>query len=202
LDKGIAFPVRMGILILTLLIWLGVYFIINKLPDKSHRRLRSNIPLDRNIPFIPQLAIVYFSTFLFALEPFFILTDPKLFRVMLVSFAAISIMASLIHAFFPSQIQRIEKVNTEILSGKMIHLFQSICKPYGNFPSMHVALSVPVVFLNYMAEGPVIGSITFIWAILIALSTLFTKQHHILDVLAGFSGGLLIFGTVYLILIA
>jgi membrane-associated phospholipid phosphatase len=57
---------------------------------------------------------------------------------------------------------------------------------------MHVGLSVPVIASNFMVGGPVIGSIMLIWAALIATSTLYTKQHYILDVLAGFLGGLLI----------
>ena len=62
---------------------------------------------------------------------------------------------------------------------------------------MHVALSVPVVGMNYMAMGVVMGSITLVWAVLIALSTLFTKQHNVLDVLVGLLGGAAIFGLVF-----
>jgi membrane-associated phospholipid phosphatase len=79
----------------------------------------------------------------------------------------------------------------------MIHLFQRVCKPHGNFPSMHVALSVPAVGACFMAGGPLLGSLTLVWAILVALSTLFTKQHYILDVLAGLLGGVLIFVLTY-----
>lgn len=57
---------------------------------------------------------------------------------------------------------------------------------------MHIGLSVPVVAANFMVGGSVNGSIMLIWAVLIALSTLYTKQHYILDVLAGFMGGLVI----------
>ena len=62
---------------------------------------------------------------------------------------------------------------------------------------MHVALSVPVVGANFIAIGPTAGSLTLIWAILIALSTLYTKQHYILDVLAGLTGGVLIYSLTY-----
>ena len=62
---------------------------------------------------------------------------------------------------------------------------------------MHVALSVPVVGANFIAIGPAAGSISLVWAILIALSTLDTKQHDILDVLAGLIGGGLIYSLTY-----
>ena len=82
-------------------------------------------------------------------------------------------------------------------SGWALGLFQKTCKPYGNFPSMHVGLSVPVVAANFLAGGPVIGSIMLLWAVLIAVSTLYTKQHYILDVLAGVVGGLVISTLVF-----
>jgi hypothetical protein len=121
---------------------------------------------------------------------------------MLVSFASISVVASLIHAAFPSKIERRENLDTGALSGRMLGLFQKTCKPYGNFPSMHVGLSVPVVAANFLAGGPILGSITLVWAILIALSTLYTKQHYILDVLAGLFAGVVIFGLSFWFMLA
>ena len=100
-------------------------------------------------------------------------------------------------AIVPSKIERNEVLVTDSMSGKMIDLFQKTCKPYGNFPSMHVALSVPVVGINFMVAGPIAGSITLVWGILIAISTLYTKQHYILDVLAGLIGGVLISALTY-----
>jgi membrane-associated phospholipid phosphatase len=96
----------------------------------------------------------------------------------------------------------VEQVTAGGISGWMLGLFQKTCKPYGNFPSMHVGLSVPVVVANFMVGGPVIGSLTLVWGILIALSTLFTKQHYIIDVLAGVAGGSLIFGLAYWLLLS
>lgn len=157
--------------------------------------------LDKRIPFVPQLALIYFSTYIFVIQPFIILSEARQFYWMLVSFGSITVIASLIHAIVPSKIERNEIRAKDGLSGKLINLFQKTCKPYGNFPSMHVALSVPVVGINFIVYGSTVGSITLIWAILIALSTLFTKQHYILDVLAGMIAGILICSITYFLML-
>jgi membrane-associated phospholipid phosphatase len=179
-------------LALTLLVWLVVYFFVNRLQVDPDRRIDLGMELDRRIPYILFFALVYFSTYIFVIQPFFVLSDSRLFYWMLSSFVSISLLSSLIHATFPSKIERVEEVASDGLSGRMLDLFQKICKPYGNFPSMHVGLSVPVVAANFVAGGPITGGIMLIWGILIALSTLYTKQHYILDVLAGLAGGLVI----------
>ena len=200
MDTILTLAFRLEIMALTLLGWIGVYFFINRLQVEPNRRLDLATPLDRKIPFVPQLVLVYFSTYIFVIQPFIILAEARQFYWMLASFGSITVVASLIHAIVPSKIERNEILVTDGISGMMINLFQKTCKPYGNFPSMHVALSVPVVGANFMVLGPTAGSITLIWAILIALSTLYTKQHYILDVLAGLIGGVLIYVLTYLLM--
>ena len=197
MDTILSLPYRLVILALTLLGWLAIYFFVNRLHVEPHRRLDLAMPLDGKIPFVPQLALFYFSTYIFVIQPFIILSDARQFYWMLASFGSITVIASLIHAIVPSKIERNEILVTDGLSGKLIDLFQKTCKPYGNFPSMHVALSVPVVGANFIAIGATAGSLTLVWAILIAVSTLYTKQHYILDVLAGLVGGMLIYTLTY-----
>lgn len=197
MDTFLTLSFRLEILALTLLCWLCIYFFVNRLQVEPQSRLDLATPLDRRIPFIPQLALIYFSTYIFVIQPFIILSDSRQFYWMLASFGSITVVASLIHAIVPSKIERNEMLVTDSMSGKMIDLFQKTCKPYGNFPSMHVALSVPVVGINFMVAGPIAGSITLVWGILIAISTLYTKQHYILDVLAGLIGGVLISALTY-----
>jgi membrane-associated phospholipid phosphatase len=182
---------------LTLFGWLILYFFVNRLQVEPNRRIDLGIELDRKIPYLPLFALTYFSTYVFVLQPFFILSDARQFYWMLTSFVSISVISSLIHAIVPSKIERVEQVTAGGFSGWALGLFQKTCKPYGNFPSMHVGLSVPVVAANFLAGGPVIGSIMLLWAVLIAVSTLYTKQHYILDVLAGVVGGLVISTLVF-----
>jgi membrane-associated phospholipid phosphatase len=202
LETTLSLTFRMEVLALTLLGWLIIYFFVNRLEASHDLRLDFGTPLDRKIPFLPQFALVYFSTYLFVVLPFIILTDARQFTWMLASFLIISVGSSLIHAVLPSKIERVELLNTDSVSGWMLGLFQKTCKPYGNFPSMHVGLSVPVVAANFMVGGPLIGSLTLIWGILIALSTLFTKQHYILDVLAGLVGGALVYLLTFWLIMA
>jgi membrane-associated phospholipid phosphatase len=202
LDETLSLSFRLIVLALTLLGWLVIYFFVNRLQVESNRRMDLSIPLDQQIPYVPLFALVYFSTYVFVVQPFFILSNGRQFYWMLTSFVSISVLSSLVHATVPSKIKRVELVTAGGLSGWMLGLFQKTCKPYGNFPSMHVGLSVPVVAVNFMVCGPVIGSLVLIWAVLIALSTLYTKQHYILDLLAGFMGGLVISATIFWLMLS
>ena len=197
MDTILTLQFRLGILTLTLLSWLSIYFFVNRLKVEPQNRLDLATSLDKRIPFVPQLALIYFSTYIFVIQPFILLSEARQFYWMLASFGSITVIASLIHAIVPSKIERNEMLVAQGLSNQLIVLFQKTCKPYGNFPSMHVALSVPVVGANFLVAGPAAGSIALLWAILIALSTLYTKQHYILDVLAGLIGGVLIYSLTY-----
>jgi membrane-associated phospholipid phosphatase len=192
LDKTLSLSFRLVTLSLTLLGWLIIYFFVNRLQVDPARRIDLGTKLDRQIPYVPLFALIYFSTYVFVVQPFFILSNARQFYWMLTSFVSISMISSLIHATVPSKIERVEQGTTGGVSGWMLALFQKTCKPHGNFPSMHVGLSVPVVVANFMANGPIIGSIVLVWAASIAISTLYTKQHYLLDVLAGFLGGLVV----------
>ncbi|MBI9043500.1 MAG: phosphatase PAP2 family protein [Anaerolineaceae bacterium] len=197
MSSSLPFSFRMEILALTLLGWLVIYFFVNRLPINSVRRLNLATSIDRGIPFMPQFAPIYFSSYIFVIQPFLILRNEKQFYIMLVSFVSITICATLIHALVPSKIERVEQLDSSNPSGWMLNLFQKTCKPHGNFPSMHVGLSIPVVVTNFLTGGILLGGISLAWAVLIAISTLYTKQHYILDVLAGLVGGLVISALVF-----
>jgi membrane-associated phospholipid phosphatase len=179
------------------LLWLIVYFIVNRLRVDPRLRRDYSLPIDKKIPFVPLFAWVYFSIEILVLHPFLFLSDARQFYWMLACFILNTILFSLIHIVIPSKVERIEQTNTGGIAGKMLRQWQKTCRPYGNFPSMHTGFSVPVVIANYMALGVVAGSITLVWAVLIALSTLFLKQHYIVDVLAALGLGILTSGLMY-----
>jgi membrane-associated phospholipid phosphatase len=197
LDQILSLSYRLEVLVFILMGWLVIYFFVNRMEVEPARRIDMSISIDRETPYLPLFGLVYFSTYPFVIIPFIILSDARQFYWMVASFVGISIFSSLIHALIPSKIERIEDHHTGGVTGWMLNMFQKTCKPYGNFPSMHVGLSVPVVVANYLVGGPIAGTISLLWAALIALSTLFTKQHYLLDVLAGIAEGILIFTITY-----
>jgi membrane-associated phospholipid phosphatase len=201
LDSTLSLSLRLAILVLCTLLWLVAYFFINRLQVEPQRRKNFSFSVDRKIPYVPLFAIVYFSTVPFLFVPFVILSETRQFCWMVACYTAITVISSLIHATLPSKIERVEQVNTGGITGRMLRLFQKNFKPYGNFPSMHVGLSVPAVIAYFMGCGILAGSIAAVWAVLIALSTLFAKQHYILDILAGLAGGILIAALAYLLIL-
>ena len=194
--QPLTFGFRVEILILVFAGWLIMYFIVNRRQAIADEHMVMGSDYDRAIPYIPLFALVYFSTYIFVIQPFFVISNPRQFNVMVISFAVISLLYSTFHAIVPSKVERIENVKQDGISGRMLDVFQGICQPYGNFPSLHVGLSVPVVMANYLVFGLKGGLIALFCAVLIAVSTLFTKQHYIMDVLAGFMGGILIYGLI------
>lgn len=191
MEATISIPIRIATIALVSLVWLIFYFFFNRLKIDPRRRRDFGLPFDKKIPFVPIFAWVYFSIAIFVLHPFLILSDARQFYWMLSCFMLNTIIFSLIHYIIPSKVERMEHTNTGGIAGKMLRQWQKTCQPYGNFPSMHTGFSVPVVIANFMALGAIGGSITLVWAALIALSTLLLKQHYILDMLAALALGML-----------
>ena len=63
---------------------------------------------------------------------------------------------------------------------------------YNLVPSLHVALTVVTVVTLWPHVGRVGKGLFMTWAVALALSTLLTHQHHVLDVASGLLLGFLV----------
>lgn len=149
------------------------------------------LKIDEHIPLIPIFVIPY------------VLFFPYLFGVFLGSFIAgeshfsqfatalifVSISTSLIYLILPSEVIKPHLRRAGKLIGA-INFIRKVDNEENVFPSNHVAYSL-VVSLYLTLIIPQFA--VFIWLIfiLIALSTVFIKQHYIIDVPAGFVLGIL-----------
>ena len=174
---------------LVLPVYLTLFFIIEHFIKDNYWATQTSI--DYHIPFIPQFIVIYdsWSFLLFALGIYLIVKDPEGFRrymwTILLTFFTATAFCALVpngqdlrpaefarHDFFIWLVQRIYTADTNT----------NVC------PSIHVIGSFAVYFAardirRFRAKGWRLGFLTM--AVLISLSTVFLKQHSVLDVLAG-----------------
>jgi membrane-associated phospholipid phosphatase len=184
---------RLNILLPSLILWMAHYFVINRLSGRNRPRTDWSTRLDEGIPFLPRSALVYLSTYPFGLSPFVLISQTWLFAAAAYSYLVITAVSAIINVIFPSQVRRVEDLNPAGISSTLLGRYQRLCRPYDNFPSTHVAYSVVVVGTTFLAWGPGPGSVSLVWAVLIAISTLTTKQHYLADVASGSVLGLAVF---------
>ena len=66
---------------------------------------------------------------------------------------------------------------------------------YNLVPSLHVAMSIVCVDIYSRRAGYFVKSVLWVWGCAIALSTLVTHQHHVLDVITGFVLAIIVLRT-------
>lgn len=139
---------------------------------------------DDKIPFLSGFVIPYFLFFIVLFLPFILACKKKkIFLALSTSYFFVATVCSLVYVFFQTTINRPEIVSSTIFN-KLILFIYSIDEPLNLFPSGHVTFSVLATLCLFKINKK-IGYIVLPITVLIVLSTLFVKQHHIPDVLAG-----------------
>lgn len=85
--------------------------------------------------------------------------------------------------FFPTTVPHVQ-VAGDSFSEKFVLLHHKIDEPLNCFPSQHVSLSYLMAILFWKTNRKV-SILFFIWATLISISTMTTKQHYFWDVIGG-----------------
>jgi len=163
------------------------YLVINPWAQRKNIKRSLKIKLDDKIPFRPNWSLVYFSAFpstvvflFLILVKFPLLTVVKDFFLCIV----FMIFCNLIWRFFPVKVERVEVNNVGTYFLKSIKLFTKKFPPYCCFPSAHTGFAVIISFL-YLYHFGVVAILVAILGTLIIISTLFTKQHTLADVMSG-----------------
>ena len=171
------------------LINFSLYFIIQSLINVSEYNLLTEV--DKLIPFVPEFIWVYHSLF-----PAFILSFVGLFKSKRLFFSAIaaciiaSLALSLFYIFLPSFYPRPDLGTIDSLSLWLVEFTHNVDAANNTFPSGHVTFSVLLAL--YLSKSyctkkhPWLKWVYCIWALTISASTLFLKQHYIVDVFSGF----------------
>ncbi|MGP9548198.1 phosphatase PAP2 family protein [Psychrobacter sp. AOP7-D1-21] len=148
-------------------------------------------PFDNAIPFIPAMIIPYsWSLVLFVASFFLVRTSTQLFLLTYRLILA-TIFACLIFYLYPARFS-FRRVVPDDWTQFGYQFLQLVDKPFNQLPSLHVSYAVllGVSLWDVVASKKKWSSITYRLLLtgictLIALSTVLTYQHHLLDMLGG-----------------
>ena len=158
-----------------------------------------NNAIDDRIPFIPSFVIFYVMWYLFLiLIPLLILKyNKKVFDKYIVVSIVYAILEGIIFILFPTTMNRQPLVVTDI-STWVVDIIYKVDTPVCNlFPSAHCAFSILFIIsiLDVKEVKKEYKILIIISSLLIILSTLFIKQHAVIDV----PGALLIVPIYYIL---
>lgn len=182
------YPVSLPMILLVLLVPLYI-FIPELMPGRELRA--PGIALDRSIPLHPEWAVVYGSLYLFLIVlPVLTVREETLIRRTVFAYLTIWLTAYVFFVVYPTVAPRPEEVAGKGFAAWSLRLLYGWDPPYNCFPSLHVAHSlVSAIAVHRVHRG--VGACAILATGLVALSTLFTKQHYVLDVLGGVALALL-----------
>jgi membrane-associated phospholipid phosphatase len=140
--------------------------------------------IDRAIPVAPAWVFVYASLSISILLPLFVVRDRALLVRALKAYLFVWIIGLAGFLAFPTIAPRPVSVAADGFAAWCLRLTYSLDTRYNCFPSLHVAQTF-VAALTCSRVHRNLGIAAVLWAVLVSVSTLFTKQHYFVDIIAG-----------------
>lgn len=137
------------------------------------------------IPFVPEMTVFYVSIFpMFWISPFVLRTAREM-----VAFygclASATLVAGVVFLLIPSE-SAFPAPEVPAFWNQLYNAADTLNLTYNMLPSLHVTCSILCVDI-YSRRATRGGKLLFCtWGFMIALSTLLTHMHHLLDVISGF----------------
>jgi membrane-associated phospholipid phosphatase len=141
--------------------------------------------IDAFVPFVPVWGLVYGALYLFLiLLPVFVVRHEPHIRRMFLAYLSVWVVSYIVFVLYPTGASRPASVPGHGFAAWGLRTLYAADPPYNCFPSLHVAHSFVSAFACSRINRRV-GVLAGMCAVLVAMSTLFAKQHYILDVIAG-----------------
>jgi hypothetical protein len=164
----------------------ALYFSANHFPILKPQQLPMTW-LDRAIPFLPNTVWIYMSEYVFFVAVYASCRDMANLNKYLYSYLALQIISVVIFYFWPTTYPRSEFPLSEDMNALTYYAFSNlrvVDAPTNCCPSLHVS-SVYLSSFIFLDDQRGKFPIFFTWGTAIALSTLTTKQHYVVDVITG-----------------
>ena len=166
-----------------------VFTLLERVPGRTYNPVY--IPLDDKIPFCEYFLIPYLLWFvlLFGIHIYTLLFDIKLFK-QLMWFIMITYSATaFIYIIYPTmqELRPMYFARDNVLT-RFVQWFYKFDTNTNVCPSLHVVGAMAVLFAGWRSEHfkkPGIRAVLVIITVLIVLSTVFLKQHSVIDIIAG-----------------
>lgn len=168
------------LLVITTVVLL-MYFVVNVPHDVNHVL---NIPFDAQIPRVPIFSIPYL-TYLPWLWGTLVYAWYKnmAFKQLAYSYILVDLVAFSVYMTFQTYIPHTPVMESDFFSNVLKFIY-SHDLPYSAFPSLHTAMSA-VIATYFVCRRSKWSWAAVSLATLIISSTLFTKQHFVVDIISG-----------------
>lgn len=148
-------------------------------------------PFDKFVPFIPAMIVPYSWSLVLFVASFFLVRTSTQLSLLTYRLILTTIVACLIFYFYPARFSFSRSIPDDWTQFGYQFL-QLVDKPFNQLPSLHVsyAILLGVSLWDVVASKKRWGSMLYRLLLvgictLIALSTMFTYQHHLLDMFGG-----------------
>jgi membrane-associated phospholipid phosphatase len=180
--QPLSFAARFG---LGLLPWLiqALYLPLNRLQSGG---IAPALPIDNIFPLRPWWTVPYLLTLvMWGLAPLwaaFAMPD-RLYRAFLISLSAVIVSGIICFTFFPTYVVR-PSISSDNPAMAPIRFLYSADNVYNALPSGHAYITA--LFALYWSRWkPHLRPLWWAILLIVLLSTLFTRQHYVLDLVAG-----------------
>jgi len=179
-------------------IWVAAYILIyapwfafveHLVSTNSHYHIIHS-PLDDMIPFVPAFIIPYliWFPFIFGIVAYFFFTDVKEFYRLAFMLMSGMTLFLIISTFFHNGLNiRPTHINDTNIFTHLVLALHRVDTPTNVFPSIHVyntlAVCIAVWHSKKLANHPVVRGVLYGIGLSIILSTMFLKQHSVIDVM-------------------
>lgn len=167
------------LLLIIFLLVKSIYLPLNKRRSKYYWKIK----FDDSIPFIPIFIIPYIGYFFFIITTIVLLWDTEHINNFFIIYIISYILAGLFWYLVPNGVKR-PVINKKDIFSRLTAFIYKYDDDTNGFPSAHVLASL---ICSYFLSLAFPEYLILIWLInfFICISTVFVKQHYILDILGG-----------------
>lgn len=174
--------IAMGVLVFVA--WATSYYATGLL-TYQRTMMTLSLSLDGMIPFVPRIVFVYITVQVFVLWATVRAAPTIPWGAFLRTYGTILLVCNLCFLLLPVTMQW-PKLDTTHIPAWVLSLVHGSDIPHNCFPSSHCAMALAAALFLFRVHRT-LGWIGLAHALTIGVSTLLTKQHYVVDVLAGFA---------------